>query len=59
MQVPPKAKALLLANRHVTLEAEDIRGDQFALLQAHHLYKPDCGLVWEDGDLLGDDQTFI
>ena len=59
VQVPPKARALLMANRHVTLEAEGIRGDQFAVLRAHHLYKPDCGLVWEDGDLLGDDQTFI
>ena len=59
VQVPPKARALLMANGHVTLEAEGIRSDQFAVLRAHHLYKPDCGLVWEDGDLLGDDQTFI
>ncbi len=59
VQLPPKARALLMANGHVTLEAEGIRGDQFAVLRAHHLYKPDCGLVWEDGDLLGDDQTFI
>lgn len=59
VQVPPKARALLMANGHVTLEAEGIRGDQFAVLRAPHLYKTDCGLVWEDGDLLGDDQTFI
>ena len=59
VQVPPKARALLMANGHVTLEAEGIRSDQFAVLRAHHLYKPDCGLVWEEGDLLGDDQTFI
>ena len=59
VQVPPKVRALLMANRHVMLEAEGIRSDQFAVLRAHHLYKPDCGLVWEDGDLLDDDQTFI
>ncbi|WP_127076844.1 CRISPR-associated endonuclease Cas3'' [Rhodomicrobium lacus] len=59
VQVPPKARALLMANGHVTLMAEDIRGDQFAVLQAPHLYTKETGLIWEDGSLLGDDQTFI
>jgi len=59
VQVPPKARAILMANRHVALKAEHIRGDQFAVLQAPHLYTKETGLIWEDGSLLGDDQTFI
>jgi CRISPR-associated endonuclease/helicase Cas3 len=59
VQVPPKARAILMANRHVALKAEDIRRDQFAVLQAPHLYTKETGLIWEDGSLLGDDQTFI
>ncbi|ADP70484.1 metal dependent phosphohydrolase [Rhodomicrobium vannielii ATCC 17100] len=59
VQVPPDARALLMANRHVALKAEDIRGDQFAVLQAPHLYTKETGLLWEDGSLLGNDQTFI
>ncbi len=50
VQVPPKARALLLANRHVTLEAEGIRGDQFAVLTTPGLYRDDTGLLWEDAD---------
>ncbi|MBT3070303.1 CRISPR-associated endonuclease Cas3'' [Rhodomicrobium sp. Az07] len=59
VQVPPQARALLMSNRHVALKAEGIRGDQFAVLQAPHLYTKETGLIWEDCSLLGDDQTFI
>ncbi|MBJ7545126.1 CRISPR-associated endonuclease Cas3'' [Rhodomicrobium udaipurense] len=57
VQVPPKARALLMANGHVTLMAEDIRGDQFAVLQAPHLYTKETGLIWEDADYLGEENS--
>ncbi len=59
VQVPPKARALLMANRHVTLEAESVRSDQFAVLRAHHLYRKDTGLLWEDAEYISNENTLI
>ncbi|KQZ84767.1 CRISPR-associated protein Cas3 [Mesorhizobium sp. Root157] len=53
VQVPPKARALLIANGHVKFEQIELRADQFAVLQTRSLYKPDVGLLWEDADYLG------
>ncbi|MCB8840649.1 CRISPR-associated helicase/endonuclease Cas3, partial [Aurantimonas sp. VKM B-3413] len=50
VQVPPKARALLIANRHVAFAAPKIRGDQFAVLKTPSLYDAAVGLVWEDAD---------
>jgi CRISPR-associated endonuclease/helicase Cas3 len=53
VQVPPKARALLLANGHVRFEREDLFGAQFAVLQTVSLYREDVGLLWEEADYLG------
>jgi CRISPR-associated endonuclease/helicase Cas3 len=52
VQVPPKARALLMAAGHVVLKAEKLRGDQFAVLVRDDLYRRETGLVWEDGEYL-------
>lgn len=57
VQVPPKARDLLLRNGHVRFVHEEKFGDQFAELLSSGLYKhepdrDDIGLVWEDGDFL-------
>ena len=48
VQVPPRARALLMANWHVMIAAEGTRGDQFATLMTPGLYSAEMGLVWED-----------
>jgi len=53
VQVPPKARALLIANGHVAFEAAERFGDQFAVLQTPSLYDEIIGLLWEDADYLG------
>ncbi|SJZ49918.1 CRISPR-associated helicase/endonuclease Cas3 [Consotaella salsifontis] len=50
VQVPPRARALLVANQHVAFAAQDIRGDQFAVLKTPSLYDEKVGLVWENAD---------
>lgn len=59
VQVPPKARAQLMAAGHVVLKAEKLRGDQFAVLVRGDLYSAKTGLIWEEGDTLSEDQTFI
>jgi len=51
VQLPPKARALLLANSHVRF-VEGF-GDQFAVLVTESLYREETGLLWEDADYLG------
>jgi len=51
--VPPKARALLLANKHLRFEREQDYGDQFAVLQTTSFYDQECGLLWEQADYLG------
>jgi CRISPR-associated endonuclease/helicase Cas3 len=53
VQVPPKARNLLLANGHARFELEARFGDQFCVLQTDSLYEPETGLLWEDADYLG------
>jgi len=52
VQVPPKARARLLAGRHVSFENETQFGDQFAVLRTDRLYRNDVGLVWDDSEYL-------
>lgn len=59
VQVPPKARGLLLANGHVGFEATDQFGDRFAVLRTPSLYDPIIGLIWEDADYLGLEQWNI
>lgn len=59
VQVPPKARALLLENGHVAFACPELRGDQFAVLRTRKLYKDDVGLVWEDADYLDLDTSIV
>ncbi len=52
VQVPLKARQLLLANGRVKFIAPELREDQFAVLQDETLYTPELGLLWEDADYL-------
>ncbi len=52
VQVPPKARALLHANGHVTFIAEDLRADQFPVLKSESFYKEDVGLLWDEAPYL-------
>lgn len=59
VQVPPKARDLLLRNGHATFEQSALRGDQFAVLRTASLYKKDVGLLWEDADYLGAENFMV
>ena len=52
IQVPPKARDLLIRNGHAVYAAPELRGDQFVVLQSKGLYREDAGLIWEDADYL-------
>jgi len=56
VQIPPRARALLVANTHVHfVEPPGANGQQFAVLGATSLYEKEFGLFWENGDYLGSD----
>lgn len=55
VQVPPKARDLLVRNGHVTFVEKF--GDQFAVLDrdSEKLYRKESGLLWENAEYLGFD----
>jgi CRISPR-associated endonuclease/helicase Cas3 len=59
VQVPPKARARLIACGHVAFEQPELRGDQFAVLKSVELYRPEFGLLWEDAEYLSSEQSMI
>lgn len=59
VQVPPKARDLLLKNGHAVFARPDLRGDQFAMLENMSMYKPDVGLLWEDADYLNAENSIV
>jgi CRISPR-associated endonuclease/helicase Cas3 len=59
VQVPLKARALLMANRHVMISAEETRGDQFATLMTPSLYSAEMGLVWENAAYIALENSMI
>jgi len=60
VQVPPKARDLLIKGGHVAFVASPLRGDQFAVLaNGSELYDKAVGLLWEDADYLSLEQFLI
>ena len=59
VQVPPKARQKLIDNGHVVFAAPKLRGDQFAVLRTQSFYTRDTGLLWENADYLGLENTVI
>lgn len=52
VQVPPRARAVLINNGRARFEHPNLRGDQFCVLTDLDLYTPETGLLWEDADYL-------
>ncbi len=59
VQVPPKARARLIANGKAAFASPELRGDQFCVLQDKDLYKSDIGLLWEDADYLSIEESLF
>ncbi len=59
VQVPPKARSLLLANGHAGIVRQERFGDQFVVLTTGGLYRENIGLLWEDADYVGLENTIV
>ncbi|RMF12109.1 MAG: CRISPR-associated helicase/endonuclease Cas3, partial [Alphaproteobacteria bacterium] len=59
VQVPPRARAKLLAAGHAVFAQETRFGDQFCVLLSEGLYREDTGLLWEDAEYLGLEDSII
>lgn len=59
VQIPTKARDLLVGNGHARFHAPDLRGDQFCVLESASLYSDEIGLWWENGEYLNADASFI
>jgi len=59
VQVPPKARNLLIANGHLGFVEEKRFGDQFAVLKTDGLYRVDTGLLWEEAEYLQLENSII
>lgn len=59
VQIPAKARALLIANGKASFHRPDLRGDQFCVLEDASLYHDDSGLWWEHAVYLADEDWLI
>ncbi|MFQ5347042.1 MAG: CRISPR-associated endonuclease Cas3'' [Rhodothalassiaceae bacterium] len=59
VQVPPRARAKLLAAGHAAFAQEARFGDQFCVLLSEGLYRDDTGLLWEDAECLQLEDSII
>lgn len=57
VQVPAKARALLVKAGHGSFHQPALRGDQFCVLDNAALYHADSGLWWEHAEYLGTEQS--
>lgn len=57
VQVPARARALLLDAGHAAFRHTALRGDQFCVLENPSLYHADSGLWWEHAEYLGAEQS--
>lgn len=57
VQVPAKARALLVEAGHASFHQPALRGDQFCVLDNTALYHADSGLWWEHAEYLGTEQS--
>lgn len=58
VQVPPRARRLLIDNGHVAFACPALRSDQFAVLKNASLYR-EVGLMWEDAAYLAAESWHI
>jgi len=59
VQVPKRARELLVRYGHVAFESPELRADQFAVLKTRSLYGPEVGLLWETPEYLAAEDTLI
>lgn len=59
VQVPPQARDLLIENCHVLFKEQQLRGNQFAVLENSQLYRADVGLEWEKAVFLREEDFLI
>jgi CRISPR-associated endonuclease/helicase Cas3 len=60
VQVPPKARAMLLQAGHAAFVAPQLRAEQFAVLALNsNLYDRSVGLLWENAEYLSSEQWLI
>ncbi len=60
VQVPPKARELLIRNGHADFACPKERGDQFVVLRMNSgKYMEETGLFWEDAVYLSEENTII
>ncbi|MGP2490538.1 CRISPR-associated helicase Cas3' [Mesorhizobium sp. PUT5] len=59
VQVPARARELLIRCGHVAFECPQQRGDQFAVLRTQNLYDPEVGLLWETPEYLALEDTIV
>ena len=59
VQIPPRDRNVLIDNGHAGYECPELRGDQFVVLKTKDLYGNDVGLIWEDADNLGMENSVI
>ncbi len=59
VQIPAKARALLVANGKAEFKHPELRGDQFCVLEGLSLYHEDSGLWWEHADYLADEDWLV
>jgi CRISPR-associated endonuclease/helicase Cas3 len=59
VQIPLRARSLLLAAGHVGFAEPMIRGEQFAVLRYDQLYDDEVGLLWEAPEYLSVENAII
>jgi CRISPR-associated endonuclease/helicase Cas3 len=59
VQVPSKARSMLINSGHVRFAESRLRGDQFAVLQYDGLYDSEVGLLWDMPEYLKVEDTII
>lgn len=59
VQIPVRARALLVQNGHAGFHHANLRGEQFCILENHTLYHSDSGLRWEHAEYLADEAWLI
>jgi CRISPR-associated endonuclease/helicase Cas3 len=59
VQLPPKAREILLRNGHAVFAHQELRGNQFAILETRSLYHEDVGLLWDDGAYLAMEDSIL
>ena len=59
VQVPAKARDLLVANHHASFHQSALRGDQFCVLDNPALYDADSGFWWEHAEYLAEEDWLI